>query len=1437
MDVTRRDISEQFSMMANTGQDVLDSSGSKVLKYEPAKGMKWDWYAGAGFIGQAKWQKMVMQKGPLDVEGAVWISGGVSGVYSYTQQLILATPIGPLPVYVGFDVGLSMSAGIEAGVSCLLYLDGNELKDYQLQPKVQFVVNITPKGGVSAGVGFAGLASLGLRAYFTFNNSFIFQPSLETGETSNIYYQLSIGLGLDVELKLLLVNFNLHLLSHSFKVPESGPVPFIPDDNASLGLHSVSSSVASGSRSADRSPNLTDPPKGSREIIRLMPDRSNSVLRSGSSTGIQPTKEVLYNGNFDVTKLKTITIPRGDSSVDLIFFAGNGNTSGLSSGYSDIMYAISKDDSLEIHCALNAKEREPDVLNGLRSSLEEAQSEESDVVSNTIQVPSSFFLDFDVCYESESGWIYLLAITGLADKNGNIVTTSIYTCACTLNASNELCLALDRYNNEGGRITSETVFYGLNENGAMEKVLFKNPVINPSTSPSKGTRNGFGIAFTVFGQDLSDKDMRQQPLEHQPGTYLYFGFLNLDYQVIVGFPDARAIYRYNDLMLDDEDILKSIFIAGQKDQEHAASMIKKSTQSFRYECMTALLTAIHENDPDTGDELPMSNRIRYMYLLVEDSQAKQTGYTVGKKEVETKIVNNVHVSNIMPGFVEGQILAVKQMTDSEPTEDGGMETTLSSYDFFWTDDRKDVKFTETNFGFTTSMNWFGKASMAGAEYLYWTQDFDAPEDSSNDETVDVKPRRLIRACMYDRYNNCFTKPFDLVELGLNLSPMTASLSTNPANPTNGHGLYMVESPETRNDEKAATATWSFADIEYELQPCLDLIGFGSTTNCAIAGKAHEMLIRVHNTGNTLVSSFDIALTGTNGEDLGSVHIDTVNSSNCSVQLYDPSQSSKNSPSVVFSGGPESVHRLTGNLSNNGERLTLTSFNPETNTVSVKNVASIGLVPDAYANYTISVNIPASWKGKNSVTGTLQNVTAPTVSYTVSYTTKTMNQEKTLSNGTVTFDSREDQFTFNRYFVADTDSVVFTEAESVSSISSLLYSPANAVSTTERETVFAVLPPEIREAATHGENRLNAPSTLTVTKQVFSQEGNRSADPAETLDFDQDNLSLQMKPLRFEDGTYLEITLTNTSDSRNAFRSDTPRLLMSRQADVSNSSDTPPTLVMTATLPDGSEVETFRHTFTRSIHAQNGYSLLVPLDLVDGNQIYRELTGTIIGGGVNYKEFNFYNNQDSIRGKGRMVTILTEGNGQAAVAAGNGSGASVIYANIGDVIHLTATPEEGWDFIGFTSDNVTPTTDNTFTMPGVDVTITAVFGPSFAILSGPEDAFIHEGETAVFTVNAVGAGLTYQWYRSQGNGWELIEGATGATYVTGQMGLSDNGTLFRCEVTDKYGRRLVSRTAALHVEQNPLLPRTGDHLPPVRLLIKLLLVSIVLLVSLHRKQQY
>jgi hypothetical protein len=90
---------------------------------------------------------------------------------------------------------------------------------------------------------------------------------------------------------------------------------------------------------------------------------------------------------------------------------------------------------------------------------------------------------------------------------------------------------------------------------------------------------------------------------------------------------------------------------------------------------------------------------------------------------------------------------------------------------------------------------------------------------------------------------------------------------------------------------------------------------------------------------------------------------------------------------------------------------------------------------------------------------------------------------------------------------------------------------------------------------------------------------------------------------------------------------------------------------------------------------------------------------------------------------------------------------------------------------------------------------SVLAEPIVISRQPVSTSVGIGETASFSVDAIGAGkLSYQWRR---NGVD-IAGATNPTYVTAQTVAADSGAVFAVVVSNSTGQSLVSASATLTV---------------------------------------
>ena len=97
------------------------------------------------------------------------------------------------------------------------------------------------------------------------------------------------------------------------------------------------------------------------------------------------------------------------------------------------------------------------------------------------------------------------------------------------------------------------------------------------------------------------------------------------------------------------------------------------------------------------------------------------------------------------------------------------------------------------------------------------------------------------------------------------------------------------------------------------------------------------------------------------------------------------------------------------------------------------------------------------------------------------------------------------------------------------------------------------------------------------------------------------------------------------------------------------------------------------------------------------------------------------------------------------------------------------------------------------------------GTAPAITQQPSDRTVSDGQTATFSVTATGTTpLSYQWKKNGNN----ILGATGPSYTTPPVGLSDDDATFNCRVSNLYGT-VTSNVATLTVASSPPPPPATD----------------------------
>ena len=101
-------------------------------------------------------------------------------------------------------------------------------------------------------------------------------------------------------------------------------------------------------------------------------------------------------------------------------------------------------------------------------------------------------------------------------------------------------------------------------------------------------------------------------------------------------------------------------------------------------------------------------------------------------------------------------------------------------------------------------------------------------------------------------------------------------------------------------------------------------------------------------------------------------------------------------------------------------------------------------------------------------------------------------------------------------------------------------------------------------------------------------------------------------------------------------------------------------------------------------------------------------------------------------------------------------------------------------------------------------------PTVKITSDPSDVTGPVGTYAVFTVEAEGDEVTYQWQYKPANGSWKNSNSTGYNTASMKIKISDarNGQQYRCIVTDKYNNEAISNAASIIVAQ-PKVTITGN----------------------------
>ena len=164
----------------------------------------------------------------------------------------------------------------------------------------------------------------------------------------------------------------------------------------------------------------------------------------------------------------------------------------------------------------------------------------------------------------------------------------------------------------------------------------------------------------------------------------------------------------------------------------------------------------------------------------------------------------------------------------------------------------------------------------------------------------------------------------------------------------------------------------------------------------------------------------------------------------------------------------------------------------------------------------------------------------------------------------------------------------------------------------------------------------------------------------------------------------------------------------------------------------------------------------------------------------------------------------------------------VSVNKGDDKKFTITPSEGYVIASLKVDGTeveNPSNTYTFTNVTSNRTIVVSFKAKDVvppvvekpkIITQPQPASVKAGETATFTVEAAGEGLSYQWQIKAGKGgWDDITDANTSSYTTTAVVPNCNGFEYRCVVSNSAGS-VNSDSATLTVDTT--IPPTPEPNP-------------------------
>ena len=256
----------------------------------------------------------------------------------------------------------------------------------------------------------------------------------------------------------------------------------------------------------------------------------------------------------------------------------------------------------------------------------------------------------------------------------------------------------------------------------------------------------------------------------------------------------------------------------------------------------------------------------------------------------------------------------------------------------------------TDYGVEINTDHFDIVKFGSGVYLYWTEC--STPDPANSE---AKAKYMVRCLRYDPGTDTVCGPFNMVELSE--SPNSIKLQDS------GTGFYSVDLQSSQGSYlRQSLSRFTFGPISSAGMTAAVL-----SDPCVSAGDYTELVFSVKNTGNVPLSAFDVEIIDTETDALvQTLHID----------LDDPELSTNK---YYFHGanytitGTNALRRI-GNMYDplNQEEWTITDTTAAGRTV--RSVRTDLLMPGDTHSYQTKIQIPADWKGGNTLIAQIVDVT-------------------------------------------------------------------------------------------------------------------------------------------------------------------------------------------------------------------------------------------------------------------------------------------------------------------------------------------------------------------------------------------------------------------------------------------------------------------------------